>query len=292
LSVEVRLLELRKDNSLAPALEADHLVLMFPVHVFDAPQPVYEFIEQLPLVKGRRAAVVSISGGGEVFPNRACRRVVCLKLEQKGYCVDFESMLVMPNNTIIPTGENTSLGLLRILREQSDEAVEQLAVCDEIASDLADGVTRRVFAPRGDRIFAGFSRHEKDTPGLKKFGERIKAGDTCNYCGWCVQACPQNNISMASDTSLPHFGSSCALCLRCIYGCPEHALSPGIASFLVIRNGFSLSKMEQQDSIDQTELDRELKGALWVAVRKYIEKYLRREKDGSKRTHGDGSSGL
>ena len=44
----------------------------------------------------------------------------------------------------------------------------------------------------------------------------------CDQCGWCVDACPMNNISLGSA---PMLGDRCIRCYRCLTGCPSGALS-------------------------------------------------------------------
>ena len=51
----------------------DRLVVLFAVHAMNAPSPVYQWLDALPLSPGASAAVLSVSGGGEVSPNTACR---------------------------------------------------------------------------------------------------------------------------------------------------------------------------------------------------------------------------
>ena len=282
LEVAVNLHELRKDNTAEPPLDVDLLIIMYPVFMFDAPVPIYKFIERLGEGMGKRTALIPVSGGGEIFPNRACRYMTSLRLEQKGYDVDYEDMLVMPSNTIIATGINASIGLIEILKArgtarasaQEDKLDKALTKCDEIAANLVAAKRQRFYAPRVDRLFARSSGFEKGALGLKSFGERIKSNSACNLCGWCVRECPQNNISLKDGAGAVHFGSNCALCLRCIYGCPEHALSPGIAAFLVIKEGYSLDDMERQGPLDRSKLEGELKGVAWNDVRRYINDYL------------------
>ena len=53
-------------------LEPDYYILIFPVHSFNAPKPIYEWIEHLA-GNNRKTAVISVSGGGNVITNSACR---------------------------------------------------------------------------------------------------------------------------------------------------------------------------------------------------------------------------
>jgi len=282
LSVAVSLYELRKDNTSSPSLDADLLVMMYPVFMFDAPFPVYRFLAQLPLSNGKRVAIIPVSGGGEIFPNRACRYMVSKRLEQKGYEVIYEDMLMMPSNTIIPTGKNASIGLLKVLQatskalasSQNAKSNKLLSKCDEIAHNMATEARQRIYAPHVDRIFARLSGFEKGAVGLKGFGERIQASSACNSCGWCVRGCPQNNITLEEGASTPSFSSSCALCLKCIYGCPEHALSPGTGAFLVLKEGYSLDALEELGAPDRSRFNKELKGVAWKDIRRYLDDYL------------------
>ncbi len=46
----------------------DLLILIFPVHAFNAPAGVYKWIKSLKAVNGIDAAVIAVSGGGGGFP--------------------------------------------------------------------------------------------------------------------------------------------------------------------------------------------------------------------------------
>jgi flavodoxin len=105
---------------------ADMLVLFFPVHAFNAPKPVDEWIARSPEVNGRPAAVISVSGGGEARPNIACRADVIKQLEAKGYDVFYESMIVMPTNVFKPYDDTLSAMLLRVLPHKSEMIVSDM----------------------------------------------------------------------------------------------------------------------------------------------------------------------
>jgi hypothetical protein len=59
--------ELDAKNKLA--INSEHLlIILYPVYAFNAPRPVYDFISSLPMSNKAQAAVISVSGGGEVSP--------------------------------------------------------------------------------------------------------------------------------------------------------------------------------------------------------------------------------
>jgi len=51
------------------------------------------------------------------------------------------------------------------------------------------------------------------------------AKDTCTECGYCVTACPLNNIRLVEHR--PVWGKDCTHCMACICGCPAAAVEYG-----------------------------------------------------------------
>lgn len=60
----------------------DRLILLFPVHAFHAPGAIYKWVKNSPAVNKLSAAVISVSGGGEICPNTASR-LSCIKMLEK-----------------------------------------------------------------------------------------------------------------------------------------------------------------------------------------------------------------
>ncbi len=85
------------------------LLLLFSVHAFNAPDAVYKWIDGLDTVKHISAAVISVSGAGDVCPNTACRVSSIKRLTKKGYHVLYERMIVMPSNWVAPAPGSTTL---------------------------------------------------------------------------------------------------------------------------------------------------------------------------------------
>ncbi|MDF2869763.1 MAG: hypothetical protein K0R05_1338 [Anaerocolumna sp.] len=55
-------------------LNDDLLIILFPVYAFNAPKPIEKWLKRIPIVHNKaHAAVISVSGGGEISPNTACR---------------------------------------------------------------------------------------------------------------------------------------------------------------------------------------------------------------------------
>ena len=233
------------------------LLLIFAVHACNAPEPVYHFLDGLPAGKNTAAAVISVSGGGEVSPNTACRVSSIKRLEKKGFQVFCEKMLVMPSNWIVGLEKPLAQHILYVLPQKVESAVR----------DITNGTMVRRKPILIDRLFSRLGEGEK--AGAVKFGKRITVTDECTGCGLCARQCPAGNIQM--NGKKPEFGSACQLCLNCIYGCPKNAVKPGMAKFIVIREGYPLKEYHAEKSFsNSSEIRKATKGFLWSGVRKYL----------------------
>ncbi len=237
--------------------ECNLLIVIYAVYACNAPEPVYKWIDGLDKTDNIPAVVISVSGGGEVTPNTACRQKCINKLERKGYNVVYDKMLVMPSNFITPTKERLALMLLDILPSKVRSIVE----------DISNGIIRRSKPKIIDRIFSTMGKIEKY--GAIEFGKRIKVANNCNGCGYCIKGCPSDNITLLNGK--PKFSNKCHLCLSCIYGCPKNALSPGIGKFIVLKDGFSIKELEKKLPLrEKGNIEELAKGYLWSGVRKYL----------------------
>ncbi|MGF7057424.1 EFR1 family ferrodoxin [Brassicibacter mesophilus] len=233
------------------------LLVIYPVYAFDAPQPVYDWIEDLTFENDIPTVVISVSGGGNIWPNTLCR-VSCIKaLEKKGYKVFYEKMLVMPSNFVVKTNDDLSMWLLKKIP----------VVTNKIANDVIIGKRHRTGFKIGTKFIHLFSRIEKKYSGL--FGLSLMTKESCNGCGWCAKNCPSNNISMVEEK--PIFSNQCIVCMRCIYGCPLKAIYTDKYKFIIIKDGYSIESIEERMKEKELQPVKKCsKGYLWSGVRKYL----------------------
>lgn len=235
----------------------DILVLIFAVYAFTSPKVVDMWLKDTINVQNKKAVVISVSGGGEVSPNTACRVRAIKKLENKGYIVMYENMVVMPSNIFIKTNKPIDKILLDILPIKVMKMVE----------DIDKNLVRRTKPYFFDKILAIIGISERF--GGKVFGKLIKVKEDCNGCGRCVKNCPAGNIKLIGDK--PNFYSDCYMCLNCIYGCSEKAIKPIMAKFILIKDGYDLSEVENREPIEgEIDIENLTKGYLWSGVREYI----------------------
>lgn len=255
-AIRVHMQELRHD---APIVDEpyDLLVLCYVVHACNAPRPVMEWVKGQMPAENMPVAVISVSGGGEVTPNLACRVSLIRELKRKNFKVVYEKMLVMPSNWIVATKKLLIDRLLEVLPRK----------VEKIVSDLKNGETRHANPGIGNRIISLIGRLEGI--GARQFGKRIQVGMSCTGCSLCAKACPAGNIEIVKGK--PEFGGKCLLCLACLYGCPQKALSAGIAKFILIEEGFSFPGMlANRESARSFDIKAETKGFLWLGVRRYL----------------------
>lgn len=236
--------------------ENSTLLLLYSVYALNAPQKVHEWIESLDCFGNVSAAVVSISGGGEISPNTACRASVIKKLQKKGFKVTYENMLIMPSNFGVSAGAPVSRLLLEVLPKK----------IRTIAAEIDSDIIRRTKPHLFDKLMSGVGKLERF--GAHNFGKKIQVGDTCSGCGWCSNHCPAGNITMQSDK--PIFGYSCNFCIGCIYGCPSKALEAGTGKFLVFKDGFDLNALEKTQPANIEDVEKLAKGYAWKGVREYL----------------------
>ncbi len=240
-------------------VEADLLVLAYPVYACNAPTPVDEWVAAAPDGTGREAAVVSVSGGGEVTPNTACRADVIRRLERKGYRIAGEAMFVMPANLFIAYDDALCAMLLQAAPKKAEAFV----------SAVLSGNGDRMRPHPWDRVLAKLCTIEKMGDGF--FGQKLKANDDCVSCGWCQAHCPRGNIKMRGGK--PYFSNRCVICLRCVYGCPKKAIIPGIGSRFVLEQGFDLNAAEERAGrlAVLPPVSQVARGLVFSGVRKYLD---------------------
>lgn len=239
----------------------DLLLMIYPVYALNAPEPVYDWIESLSKSPTETPAVViSVSGGGEMTPNTACRHKAIQKLEAKGYQIVYENMLVMPSNIAIATKPPLDKMLLDVLPHK---------VC-MIIDEMQAGLVRRKRPLGIDRVLASMGVLEQ--LGGRIFGKRIRVSEDCNGCGVCATNCPSGNITLMAE-GIPSFAGKCHFCMSCLYGCPQKALHPGIGKAAVLKKGFNLNDLASAppaEELNAQQLKAIAPGFAWIGVRKYI----------------------
>jgi ferredoxin len=224
--------------------DTDYYILIFAVHSFNAPQPIYEWVEHLS-GNNCNTAVISVSGGGHVMTNTACRCKTVKLLKKNGFNVVYEDMVRMPNNWMKAPDEKKYTRILSKLPNKID-TIAQTIISEKRSKKVIYWI---------DYLVSALGEAEKK--GTHKFGNGIKILDTCTACGLCAKNCCSSNIQLEKQdtkdvTARPKFGNRCDMCLGCVYNCPQKALQPTWGAFQVDKNGYDLRSMCQASQTAQS----------------------------------------
>jgi ferredoxin/flavodoxin len=237
--------------------EMDLNILVYPVYAMDAPRLVYNWIESVSSSKaGRKIAVFSVSGGGEMWPNKGCRNGCCKALESRGFQVVYDRMMVMPANVLIQYNDHLIMHLLNAIPKKASQIIDE----------LLEGKVRRTHFGKGP-VLNWVSRSERENAG--KFAQGFEITDDCTSCGWCVRNCPMQNIEIAEPLSKPKFSDRCVICTRCGYGCPTHAIKS--KGPFQLKSGFDLDTVvRRMEGVELQSVEKCCKGWLYKGVKDYL----------------------
>lgn len=235
-------------------LDADLIVIISPVYAFRIASITEKWVSRLPNGKDIKVAIISVSGGGEVSPNTACREKCKKILRKKYYHVIYEKMIVMPSNFFVQAQKEINYALLDILPYK----------INNIIKDILEGKGNLSNPKMLDRFFSAIGRMEH--LGAIFWGASILASSECNSCYLCINKCPQKNITMVAGK--PKFSYKCIFCLKCIYNCPKKALYPRIMKSVVLKNGYNIKEFSRKNrDIYKYSVNR---NKLWAGVIEYL----------------------
>lgn len=206
-----------------------HLVLLYPIHGFNAARAAKRFVKELPSGIFEAISLIAV-GCASHWVNGAVSLDLRKTLRKKHYKVYADEILAMPLTFVLSFPEELSL--------------KTIAESEKQIPDIASRIARREVSQRRvlfkSRLISFLLKWESSAARL--FGLELRANDNCTSCGTCWTNCPEKNIK-EKDNGKPGFGFSCSMCLRCIYNCPEQAISPRFSKFVPIKKGYSLSNI-------------------------------------------------
>lgn len=233
------------------------IIVLYAVYAFGAPKPVDTWVENLPQANKLPVIVISVSGGGEIWPNTSCRVATIKGIEKKGYDVVYEKMMAMPANMLCKVNDDLVMHLINAIPIN----------VNKILDDVFKGKRRRSRFKISTRILTPLTNVEKNSS--RKFSKELIAEEGCTGCGWCSTNCPMGNIEFKDNK--PRFNDNCIICLRCYYGCPNKAIHNEKAKGILFKEGFDIKKVEKRmEGIELKPIKECCKGFAWIGVKKYL----------------------
>jgi ferredoxin len=196
-------------------LETDTCGFVFPVYCQDAPEIVRRLVRAIRLPASAYIYGVATHNGDPGFSHFSLDRI----LRKKGQHLKAGFAVLMPGNSITPHDFTNS----------EEEMRRRLQAAASSAEKISADVLRKASLP-----YAGSASLRKRLRGFRnmlrhKFlfnvPQKFWVTDACNRCGFCVQICPEKNISLNSDSL--NWGKQCQMCLGCIHWCPQQAVQNG-----------------------------------------------------------------
>lgn len=206
---------IRKDTVIPNVADYDALIIGYPVHGFNAPTPVMNYVKSLPNAE-KDMTVYFVKSSGEPLRINNSSSLQCVKtLKKKGYRIGGETHIIMPYNIIFRHSDGMAARMWRAAELKIPQAAKKIAN-GEIApmpfGMKSNAVARIVRIEHAAMPFIG-----------KTFRVKKKA---CISCGKCEKLCPLSNITMKNGK--PKFGTHCVGCMACAFGCPKDAINTGI----------------------------------------------------------------
>lgn len=206
----------------------ENLILLYPVHGFNAPRTVKRFVNSLAPGLFDFVSMIGV-GCTTNGVNGAASSDLRKLFTKKGYSIFVDEIMAMPLTFIMEFPDDLNMKLVaeseKMIAELSMRIIEKNISINEvkIQSQILN--------------FIG----KVESPASRAFGLELHANSDCNSCGTCWSNCPEQNIRQKKNGK-PGFGINCIMCMRCIYNCPQKAISPRFSKFIPIKNGYSLKK--------------------------------------------------
>ena len=209
------------------------LVVGYPIHGFNMPYNVMDFVKGLPSLKGtpqeKKVKVYFLKSSGEPLTiNNNSSNAAAKILRKKGYSVLGEFHYVMPYNMIFRHKDEFAAKMYLAMKKRVYKDAEVILLGEE-------HFIKRTF---GSLLASGICKIER--PGMRFSGRFFKVDENkCVSCGKCEKSCPVGNIRVEDGKF--RFGKNCIGCMRCSFLCPTDAFSIGMMNFMRVNKSYDFN---------------------------------------------------
>ncbi len=222
---ETALFPIRADAERPALADCDCLLIGYPVHGFNAPKPVLQFLKTLGKAQNKTPCYLVRTSGEPLKLNNASGVTPKRILRKKGYAVLGEFHYVLPYNIIFRHSDGMAARMLRGLELRLPADAQKISA---LRPSLAKAGPLARFISFVCRI---------EHTAMPVIGRHFRATERCIGCGRCASVCPQGNIRM--EDGRPKFGKSCAGCMGCAFSCPEDAIHTAVFNGWRVNGAYS-----------------------------------------------------
>lgn len=224
----IRIEDVVKDGYYYNIDDYDIVGIGYPVHAFNAPKIVYDFIKLMPRAQNKYTFIFKSAGSD--FINAGSTTMIKAKLSGRGYDVFNESLYLLSSN---------------MFTRYPDELVKQLynATLKRVKRVTEEILTSKMRRQKNGLLLRAVSLvvSKGENIGARLFGKDLKVSKNCTHCNKCTKSCPMGNIR--AEGFKIRFGWKCMACLRCIYNCPQRAISPTLNGFAVFKDQYNVQQI-------------------------------------------------
>ena len=217
------------------------LVIGYPVHGFNMPYNVMNFVKGLPSLKGESrengVKVYFLKSSGEPLRlNDNSSHAASKILIKKGYAVSGEFHYVMPYNMIFRHTDPLAAKMYGAAKRRILSDAEKILSGERVLKKR----------PLSSKLMSGICKIER--PGMRLSGRFFKVNpEKCIQCGQCVRNCPVKNIT--AEEGKFRFGKKCIGCMRCSFLCPTDSFKIGLMNFMRVNGKYDFSADESTAEI-------------------------------------------
>lgn len=197
------------------------LVFISPIHGFNYPKPVLDFIRKFP--QGNADIALLATRGGSKMGKRftpglsgAAFFYNSFVLKRKGYSIVAQIPFDMPANclALYPAQKPEAIKLMYAKNYKLvNEYGKKLLAGEKIFKARKDIVQDILITPVAIAYYLG---------GRLSFAKTFYATNDCTLCGKCIEICPFKAVHYEYER--PYWSVDCQSCMKCMNSCPTNAI--------------------------------------------------------------------
>ncbi|MBI9098822.1 MAG: EFR1 family ferrodoxin [Spirochaetaceae bacterium] len=225
----------------------DLIGLAYPIYGFGTPGIVSRIVEGFPEGGGKNLFIYK-TGADFISINHNASTELIEVLEKRGYNVFYDRIIAMASNWLVAYDD-------RLVKQLYNSAIGKVK---HMSREILNLKRRRYKTGHFlKKLSMGISHLEK-TYGSSYFVKSLRTNQKCNHCEICVKRCPNQNILFVNEN--PVFGDNCLWCMRCVYTCPQKAIFSKGMNFSILKNGYDLKRIVENEDIGSDYITEETGG--------------------------------